>query len=101
MRGLSSVSESVLRGVGLTKEDLDWVFTHQANKRIIDAVSKGLGLPEEKVPMNLQRYGNTSAASVPLILSECADDGRLKQGDLCMLSAFGGGLTWGAVLVRF
>ena len=86
---------------GMTAEDLDWFVPHQANKRIIDASAKKLGIAEEKVVTTVHLHGNTSAASVPLALSVAVADGRIKKGDLVLLEAMGGGFTWGAVLVRW
>ena len=73
---------------------------HQANKRINEYCAKALGLPEEKVPYNIHEYGNTTAATIPLLWDECRRDGRLQPGDLVLLVAFGAGMTWGASLVR-
>ena len=81
--------------------DLDLVITHQANLRINEAVRNRLGLSEDKVYSNIQRYGNTTAASIPLCLSEAVSNGKLKKGDLVMLLAFGAGFTWGANLIRW
>ncbi|TIT70356.1 MAG: 3-oxoacyl-ACP synthase, partial [Mesorhizobium sp.] len=86
---------------GITAEDLDWFVPHQANKRIIDASAKKLGIAEQKVVVTVDLHGNTSAASVPLALSVAVADGRIKKGDLVLLEAMGGGFTWGAVLVRW
>ncbi|TGV73971.1 3-oxoacyl-ACP synthase, partial [Mesorhizobium sp. M2D.F.Ca.ET.145.01.1.1] len=80
---------------------LDWFVPHQANKRIIDASAKKLGIAEQKVVVTVDLHGNTSAASVPLALSVAVADGRIKKGDLVLLEAMGGGFTWGAVLVRW
>ena len=85
----------------MTAEDLDWFVPHQANKRIIDASARKLGIAEEKVVITVDQHGNTSAASVPLALAAAASDGRIKQGDLVLLEAMGGGFTWGAVLLRW
>jgi len=74
---------------------------HQANKRIIDATARKLDLPPEKVVLTVQKHANTSAASIPLALAEAVNDGRVKAGDLVLLEAMGGGLTWGAALVRW
>ena len=82
-------------------QDIDWFVPHQANQRIIDASAKKLGIPEEKVVSTVERHGNTSAASIPLALDEAVRDGRIKQGDLVMLEAMGGGFTWGSALVRW
>ena len=86
---------------GLSGEDIDWFIPHQANRRIIEASAKKLGIPAEKVVITVDQHGNTSAASVPLALSVARADGRLKDGDLVLLEAMGGGFTWGAVLVRW
>jgi 3-oxoacyl-[acyl-carrier-protein] synthase-3 len=95
------VIEDVFGQAGIMAEDLDWFVPHQANRRIIDASAKKLGIAEEKVVITVDRHGNTSAASVPLALSAAAADGRIKRGDLVLLEAMGGGFTWGAVLLRW
>lgn len=84
----------------VSAEDLDWFIPHQANKRIIEASARKLGIPNEKLVITVDRHGNTSAASVPLALAEAKRDGRIKKGNLLMLEAMGGGFTWGAVLLR-
>jgi len=101
VRALAAVSESVLNSAGVTVADLDYYVSHQANKRILLAVGKQLEIPEEKVLINVDKYGNTSAASLPILIAESAENGTLKKGDLIMLSAFGGGVTWGAILLRW
>ncbi|MGQ2906664.1 MAG: beta-ketoacyl-ACP synthase III [Aliihoeflea sp.] len=98
---ITDVVESVFAQAGITAEDLDWFVPHQANKRIIDASAKKLGIAEEKVVITVDKHGNTSAASVPLALCEGVETGRIKPGDLVLLEAMGGGFTWGAVLVRW
>ena len=98
---ITDVIEATYAKAGITSEDLDWFVPHQANKRIIDASAKKLGIAEEKVVTTVQLHGNTSAASVPLALSVAVADGRIKKGDLVLLEAMGGGFTWGAVLVRW
>jgi 3-oxoacyl-[acyl-carrier-protein] synthase-3 len=80
---------------------LDWLIPHQANLRIIEAVANRLSLPMERVLINLDRYGNTSAATVPTALDEAVRDGRIRRGQLLLLDAFGAGLTAGAVLLRW
>jgi 3-oxoacyl-[acyl-carrier-protein] synthase III len=80
--------------------DIDWVVPHQANARILDATARKLGIASEKVIMTVHEHANTSAASVPLALDVARRDGRIKQGDLVMLEAMGGGFTWGASLIR-
>ena len=86
---------------GLTAEDLDWFVPHQANRRIIEASADKLGIAREKVVITVDRHGNTSAASIPLALDAAKKDGRLKEGDLVMLEAIGGGFTWGSALLRW
>lgn len=97
---LAEVLQEVLEEVGVDAADLDWVVPHQANARILDATAKKLGLPPEKVVKTVEQHANTSAASVPLAFDVAVRDGRIKQGDLVMLEAMGGGFTWGASLLR-
>ena len=94
-------TDVALRKANLQKTDLDWLIPHQANKRIIDAAAKYLDMPEEKVIVNIQEYGNTSAASIPIALSEAVENGRIKDGDVVVFVGFGGGLSWGAVTWRW
>jgi len=98
---ITDVIEDVFTRTGITAEDLDWFVPHQANRRIIDASAKKLGIAEEKVVVTVDRHGNTSAASVPLALTAAVTDGRIRKGDLVLLEAMGGGFTWGAVLLRW
>ena len=98
---ITDVVEATLGTAGITADDLDWFVPHQANLRIIDASAKKLGIDPAKVVATVSQHGNTSAASVPLALSTAVDDGRIKQGDLVLLEAMGGGFTWGAVLIRW
>lgn len=98
---LTSVAEEALAANGLTVAELDWLVPHQANIRILDTVSKRLGLPRDRVIVTLDRHANTSAASIPLAVDEAVRDGRLQPGNLVLMEAIGGGLTWGAVLVRW
>jgi 3-oxoacyl-[acyl-carrier-protein] synthase-3 len=92
----------LLEEQGLTEEDVDWVVPHQANRRIIDAAARRFKkIPQEKFICNIQRYGNTSSASIPIALDEMAREGRLRKGELVALAAFGGGLSDGAVLLRW
>ncbi len=97
---LVDVSREALERNGVAVSDVDLFVPHQANQRIISAVGKRLGIPDEKVYVNLSRYGNTSAASIPIALAEARELGRLNKGDLVLLAAFGAGLTWGSALVR-
>ncbi|MDJ1182283.1 beta-ketoacyl-ACP synthase III [Roseofilum casamattae] len=85
----------------LTSDDIDWLVLHQANQRILDAVAKRLNIPSEKVLSNLANYGNTSAASIPLVLDEAVRAGKIKPGDLIAASGFGAGLTWGSAIFRW
>jgi 3-oxoacyl-[acyl-carrier-protein] synthase-3 len=86
---------------GLTVDDLDMVIPHQANLRISQAVQKVLGLGDDKVFNNIQRYGNTTAATIPIALHECIEAGGIHEGDLVCLTAFGSGFTWGSALIRW
>jgi 3-oxoacyl-[acyl-carrier-protein] synthase-3 len=97
---LASVLGEVLADTGLSADHVDWVVPHQANKRIIDATAKKLGLPAERVVLTVDQHANTSAASVPLALDLAVRDGRIKRGDLVVLEAMGGGFTWGAAILR-
>ncbi|WP_456419850.1 3-oxoacyl-[acyl-carrier-protein] synthase III C-terminal domain-containing protein, partial [Thermovibrio sp.] len=90
----------VLEKTGLSPKDISLLIPHQANLRIIRAVAERLGLPEEKVFVNLDKYGNTSAASIPIALDEALRSGRLKKGELALLVAFGGGFTWGSCVIK-
>jgi 3-oxoacyl-[acyl-carrier-protein] synthase III len=98
---ITDVIEATFSAAGITAEDLDWFVPHQANKRIIDASARKLGIAEQKVVVTVDLHGNTSAASVPLALSVAVADGRIKKGDLVLIEAMGGGFTWGAVLLRW
>jgi len=98
---ITDVIKDVFRDTGYAAGDLDWFVPHQANKRIIDGSAHKLGIAPEKVVTTVDRHGNTSAASIPLALDVAVKDGRIKQGDLVLLEAMGGGFTWGASLVRW
>ena len=98
---VTDVVKDAFAATGLTAEDLDWFVPHQANRRIIDMSAAKLGIAPEKVVITVQGHGNTSAASIPLALAAAAADGRIKQNDLVMLEAVGGGFTWGAALLRW
>lgn len=97
---LSEAAEYVMQEAGICAENIDWLVPHQANIRIIDSVGHKLGLPSEKVIVTVDHHGNTSAASIPLALSESLESGKIKKGDLVVLSAMGAGFTWGAILLR-
>jgi len=89
------------RSDGLTLADIDWVIPHQANVRIIDSAAKALDIPYEKFIINLERYGNTSAGTIPIALDEANRDGRIREGDIVALAGFGAGLTWGGMIIRW
>jgi 3-oxoacyl-[acyl-carrier-protein] synthase III len=98
-----TMRDAALHGLelaGYTSKDLDLLIPHQANLRIIEAIASRLGLPDEKVFVNLQDYGNTSAASIPIGLNQALEQGRLKEGQKCLLVGFGGGFTWGSSLIQ-
>jgi 3-oxoacyl-[acyl-carrier-protein] synthase-3 len=101
VRSMTEVCKEVLNESGFSSADVSWLVPHQANDRIITAVSERLGIPPEKCVKNIERYGNTSSASIPIALDEYVRDGRIRRGDLILFTAFGGGLTWGAGLVRW
>ncbi|MBB5043205.1 beta-ketoacyl-ACP synthase III [Shinella fusca] len=98
---ITDVIVSAFDATGFSADDIDWLVPHQANKRIIDGSARKLGIPLEKVVVTVDQHGNTSAASIPLALAAAAADGRIKEGDLVLLEAMGGGFTWGAVLLRW
>jgi 3-oxoacyl-[acyl-carrier-protein] synthase III len=98
---LAQVMEESLGVAGLTSADVDWVVPHQANARILDATARKLNLPPEKVVVTVDRHANTSAASVPLALDTAVRDGRIRENDIIVLEAMGGGFTWGAAVIRF
>ena len=100
VKTLGNVATKVLEKAGVDKDELDWLIPHQANIRIIQATAKRLGLPMEKVILTVQDHGNTSAASVPMALDVGVRDGRVQPGQLVLMEAFGGGFTWGSVLMR-
>ena len=97
---LADVLREVIGNTGISAEEIDWVVPHQANARILDATARKLNLPAEKVIVTVDKHANTSAASVPLAFDVARRDGRIKQGDLVMFEAMGGGFTWGASLAR-
>ena len=101
VKTLGSVAEQALTANGIDKRELDWLVPHQANLRIIQATAKRLDLPMEKVIVTVQDHGNTSAASVPMALDVGIRDGRIERGQLVLMEAFGGGFTWGSVLMRY
>jgi 3-oxoacyl-[acyl-carrier-protein] synthase-3 len=98
---MAQAIDDALEANGLSASDVDWLVPHQANSRIIDAMGRRLALPEERVVVTVDRHANTSAASIPLALSEAVGDGRIKTGDLLLMEALGGGFTWGSALLRW
>jgi 3-oxoacyl-[acyl-carrier-protein] synthase III len=100
-RVLVSSADAVLDECGRTVDDVDVYVPHQANKRIIDHAAKKLGFPEEKVVVNVDRFGNTSSGSIPLALGDAVDDGRIREGKLVLMTGMGAGLTWGSALVEW
>lgn len=101
INSLSQAAEDVMADAGVKAEDIDLLIPHQANIRIINGVGQKLGLPEEKVVVTVNNHGNTSAASIPLAISESFESGKIKKGDLVVLTAMGAGFTWGGALIRF
>jgi 3-oxoacyl-[acyl-carrier-protein] synthase-3 len=100
VKTLGNVATEVLEKAGVSQDEVDWLIPHQANIRIIQATAKRLNLPMEKVILTVQDHGNTSAASVPMALDVGIRDGRIKPGQMLLLEAFGGGFTWGSILLR-
>lgn len=98
---LANIVGETLDANGLSPEDIDWLVPHQANKRILDGTARKLGLSKERMVVTVDRHANTSAASIPLALDEAVKDGRIQRGDLVLMEAMGGGLTWGSALVRW
>jgi 3-oxoacyl-[acyl-carrier-protein] synthase III len=101
VRSMADISAEMLEKAGYTVDDVDLVVPHQANQRITDAVASRLGVPDEKVYSNIAEMGNTSSASIPIALDECIQSGKIKEGSLVLLTAFGGGVTWGGTVIRF
>jgi 3-oxoacyl-[acyl-carrier-protein] synthase-3 len=100
-RILVSSAEKLLAECGYTVDDVDVYVPHQANVRIIEHATRKLGFPDEKVVVNVDRFGNTSSGSIPLALADAAKDGRLKPGSLVLMTGMGAGLTWGSALIRW
>jgi 3-oxoacyl-[acyl-carrier-protein] synthase-3 len=99
--GMADVSAEIVKRNALTGKDVDWLVPHQANLRIIDATAHRMGIDKSKVMININRYGNTTAATIPLCLSEWWQSGKLRKGQTIVLAAFGAGYTWGSVLIRW
>jgi 3-oxoacyl-[acyl-carrier-protein] synthase-3 len=101
VREVPAVLAELLQATGIAADQLDWLLLHQANQRILDAVAERFDVPREKVLSNLAAYGNTSAATIPLMLDEAVRDGRVRPGHLLASSGFGAGLSWGGALLRW
>jgi len=101
VKNMGAIADEALAANQVDKSQLDWLIPHQANLRIIQAIAKRMDVPLEKVILTLQKYGNTSAASIPMALDTAVRDGRIQRGQLLMFVAFGGGLTWGSALLRY
>ena len=101
VRGMANVSAEILNNNNLTGDDIALFIPHQANKRIIDAAAEKCGISKEKVLINIDNYGNTTAGTIPIALSEAVDDGKIENGDYILLSSFGAGFTWGSILIRW
>jgi 3-oxoacyl-[acyl-carrier-protein] synthase-3 len=101
VRSMSDAADRALDGARLTGSDIDLLIPHQANVRIIEATAKHSGIPMEKVYVNVDRYGNTSSASIPIALNEAIESGRIKDGSTVMMVAFGAGFTWASMVIRF
>lgn len=101
VRQMPESSEAVIKKAGLNKEDVDYLVPHQANIRIMEAARQRLNIPDERMAKTISRYGNNSSASIPIALSESIIDGKIKDGDIVVLVGFGGGLTWGAVALKW
>ena len=97
--GMADVSEKIMERNNLTKDDVNWLIAHQANKRIIDATANRMGLDDEKVLVNIEKYGNTTSATLPLLLSDF--ESKFKKGDSLIFAAFGGGFTWGSIYLKW
>ena len=98
---MGDVVDEVLQACHLQKSDINWLIPHQANIRIIQAIAKKLNLPMSQVIVTIEKQGNTSAASIPLALDYSVREQRIQRGDLLLLESFGGGLTWGAMVIRY
>jgi 3-oxoacyl-[acyl-carrier-protein] synthase III len=101
VRAVVDSARTTLDRAGVASSDVAWFVPHQANIRIIESAASRLGFDEERTIVNIDRYGNTSAASIPIALAEAADDGRLREGDLVLMSGFGAGMTWASALIRW
>ena len=98
---LAATAHTALSKIGLTDDSVDWIVPHQANIRIIKGTAKKMGVPMERVIVTVQDHGNTSAASIPIALDEAVRTGKIHEGDIVLMTAFGAGLTWAASVVRW
>jgi 3-oxoacyl-[acyl-carrier-protein] synthase-3 len=101
VRNLTSATKESLDAASIAPEQVDWVVAHQANLRILNQVAARLAIPQERFVLNIERYGNTSSASIPIALDEAVRDGRVKPGHLLAMCALGAGISWGGAVVRF
>jgi 3-oxoacyl-[acyl-carrier-protein] synthase-3 len=101
VKNLVSASQIAVQSAGLTPDEIDWVVPHQANSRILQAVSDRLAVPMSRFYLNLERYGNTSSASIPIAFDEAVRDGSIRAGQTVLFCALGGGIAWGSTLVRW
>lgn len=101
VRQMPESTINVVEKIGLSREDVDYLVPHQANIRIMEAARERLGISEDKMAKSIERFGNNSSASIPMALSEAVKEGKIKDNDLIVLVGFGGGLTWGAVAMRW
>ncbi|MEE9432155.1 MAG: 3-oxoacyl-[acyl-carrier-protein] synthase III C-terminal domain-containing protein, partial [Melioribacteraceae bacterium] len=99
VKGMADISVEIMKRNNLTADDITYLVPHQANKRIIDATANRMGIPKEKAMLNIDKYGNTTGATIPLCLAEYYRAGKIKKGDKIILSAFGAGFTWGAIYI--
>ena len=101
VKGMAEVSEKILSNNNLTGKDVSLFIPHQANKRIIDAAAERCNIPKDRVLINIDKFGNTTAGTIPIALDEAVNSGRIQEGEYVLLSAFGAGFTWGSILMRW
>ena len=101
VREVPIILDKLLKKINYTSDEVDWLVLHQANQRILDSVGDRLKIPREKILSNLEKYGNTSAATIPLVMDEAIKNNRIKQNDIIATSGFGAGLSWGAALIKW
>ena len=98
---MADISEEIMKKNNLSSNDIAYLVPHQANKRIIDAAANRCGISEEKVLINIDKYGNTTAGTIPIAINEAVRDNRIKDGDYILLASFGAGFTWGSILIKW